>query len=189
MSKESKDDDSVKRTMAHIGGSVRAAHMMGLMAALVGPGNMGLDAPVREQRKFDDDPKWNGPEKLSPSEWFISIGPGALEGKYYPCLMRPRSEVTENDRVLVDDPAESCVVMARMKTGFDTAEEAREFASRSMTSVAVLGTDGEFTYPHWRPPIIRKPTRGEIQAEERRQRRAAKLQNNWDRQNGSNTHG
>lgn len=96
---------------------------------------MGMGVP-------EIDPRFNRKEKISPEEFFISVGPGEIEDKYYACIMTP-----ERDG--------HYTVVAKMKAGYDTAEEAKAVAGQMLPSLPILvGADSEYfdsyEYPYYK---------------------------------------
>lgn len=116
---------------------------------------------------FEDDPKWNGPVKIDPSECFISTGPGDLEGKYYPVLMKPRAEGEELNRL---GGTEHYMILGKMLFSFDTAREALYFAAKTMTAVPIL-IDDKYKWPYF----SERGAKVRLQAAERRVRRNKKF--------------
>lgn len=129
---------------------------------------LGMQAPPQiSGRTFEDDPQWNGPDKIPPSTFFISAGPGRLQGKWYPTLMKPRDVGEELNRL---GGNEDFKVVAQMKFSFDTAEQAIDYAAKLMTSVSVLNGLGGYSWPYFK----HDKTKAQVEADDRRVRKADK---------------
>lgn len=128
------------------------------------------DIPIVGRRTFEENPRWNGPKKIPPTEMLITTGPGAIEGQYYPVIIKQRD-------ILIVGEKNAWDVLARMKMGFDTEDEALMFAARSMRAVPIL-RHGKIRYPYFN----KHATNAMDAAEARRERRAKKLQKQQDKQ-------
>lgn len=171
------------------------AQMIAMSIAMNPTALLGDAIRRQEGRMFEDDPRFNGPEKIPHEMLFLSVGPGALEDKFYAVLMAPSDNIPEGMEVLDTSDNGELVVLARMKMGYDTAVEALEAAGKMMRSVPIFNK-GKFWYPFFdpnnvvTPPTVVERRLSEIdlkilqQAQYRRDRRAAKLQRNWDKQHG-----
>lgn len=94
---------------------------------------------------FEDDPKWNGPVRILPSEFFISVGPGKQEGKFYPTMMKPR---LNGEALNYLGGTEEYMIVGQLKFGFDTINEALDFAAKMMTAVPIL-KDDMYQWPYF----------------------------------------
>lgn len=137
-----------------------------------------INAPV-----FEEDPKWNGLQKIPHTTCFLSVGPGALEDKVYPCLMAPVDSPWVKEGTNYLDKTDEFVTLARLKMGYDTAGEALSSAGQMMTSVPIF-KDGTFTYPYYKhDEYMSKPA--VIKAADRRLTRQDKAQREQDLRNSS----
>lgn len=126
---------------------------------------LGPDHPSQRPR-VEDDPRFHRPEKISPAEFFISTGPGPVEGKHYAVVMAP------------DDTEDSGYkVMARSKYGFDDPADAKADAGKQFPSLPVLSGPEQYSYPFY---DMRK-MRILIEADQRRKRRADKAHRDAER--------
>lgn len=144
-----------------------AAHML-MGAILGGPGfgkqlNEIIDAP-EPRVPVEQDPRFHRIEKILPSEFFISTGPGELEDKHYACIMAPKK-----------NEADGYDVVAKCRYGFDGPREAMDDAARQYPSLPILSGPDEYQYPFYdmrKMQIL-------AEAQERRNKRKEKLRVNW----------
>jgi len=103
-------------------------------------------------------------DKVDPSEFFISTGPGPSEGRYYGCVMRPASD----EEILEQNTEEFIVVAIETGPGHRETMQALESAAMRYPTLPVLMGDKYF-YPCFKSYDRKRKILA--QAEERRQRR------------------
>lgn len=129
---------------------------------------------AESSKLFEDDPRWNGPRQIQPSECFISVGPGPSEDKFYPVLMAPKDSPLLKDlpHFELDEDSEY-VTFAKLKAGFNKSREALLFAARMMKSVAIYDDiHDSFEWPYFN----RFKAQAQLAAEERRARKRKKVE-------------
>lgn len=104
-------------------------------------------------------------EKILPSEMFISVGPGEIEGQYYACVMAPVESTDEYK------------IIAKCNYGFETEGQAKQDAARQYPSLPVLSGPDEYQYPYYN---MRK-MRILLEAKGKRERKAQKLAGNIEK--------
>jgi hypothetical protein len=102
-------------------------------------------------------------DKVDPKDFFISVGPGEYEGRYYGCVMRPS---TDEEIEAGSDPF--TVVAVEVGMGHEKDIEAKTAASQRYPTIPVLMGD-EYFYPCFKS--YDRKRRILQAAEDRRQRR------------------
>lgn len=122
-----------------------------------------LNLPDRVQAYSHNIRAFQRREKISPAEYFISVGPGEIEGQYYACIMRPDDD---------PDSETGYKVVANGNRGFDTEDEAKMDAAKQFPSLPVLSGPDQYHYPFY--DLSQMPAVAEAIALQ--ERRAAKRQ-------------
>lgn len=130
-------------------------------------------APTSRPRT-ERDPRFHRLEKISPNEYFISVGPGEIEGKYYATIMAPSKD---------PESPTGYDIIAICRYGFDTELGAKVDAAKQFPSLPVLGGTDSYSYPYYNQHKLQVI----LKAQELRDRKAAKRQTNWDKQQKSKT--
>lgn len=123
------------------------------------------------QPRAEEDPRFHRPEKISPSEYFISVGPGEIEGQFYACVMAPKPVAEVQGAT--DDPEYN--IVAKCRYGFDTEAEAKTDAARQFPSLPVLSGPDEYQYPFY----DMRAMQARIDADKKRKARGAKLEEQY----------
>lgn len=149
--------------------------MLPLLLAAAQMRQVGLRSQEMRSPTVEEDPRFHRKEKILPSEYFISTGPGEITGKYYACMMSPNLEFDPNqpDDTVVIDMNKPYKIIAKCYYGFKTPHEALMDASRQFPSLPVLIGGDKYEYPHYQVP-----SKFETEAQTRQERRATKLAEN-----------
>lgn len=144
-----------------------------------------LIPPHKSVKLITDDPRFHRLEKISPAEFFITVGRDEFKGNYYAVVMAPKGK----GDVRWTDKCDDCrkgeceihgpdyKIIATCRYGFSTPEEATTDAARQYPSLPVLSGTDQYQYPFYN---VRK-MRIIINAQKRREEKARKAQRNADR--------
>jgi hypothetical protein len=146
-----------------------AAQML-MAAAMMGASRQTAVMGPEEQEAIEVTRKLlSSRQKIPPVVAYITYDHDKDTGKFYPVIMR---------RDPVDNQLK--VAAAQRREQFEIAESATEYAAMQFPFLPVLGRDG-YTYPRWTQDMERRARAKKSaidKAQQRRERRAAKLEKN-----------